>query len=126
MPTKETAGSKSASTCRKSNCTSGTKSPTASASATENANAKETTLHEYACSTCCVVTVEHTGNVKRSWNNPTREPWNPVIKACVNAIDHHTRMYLETKDRWHLDRAQTLREYVSELKDWIHDCEGKT
>ena len=63
---------------------------------------------------------------RRTWNNPTREPWNPVIKACLNAIDHHTRMYLDSKNRWHLDRAQTLREYVSELKDWIHDCEGKT
>lgn len=62
---------------------------------------------------------------RRSWNTPLREPWNPVIKACLNAIDCHIALYLQTKDAWHLAQAQTLREYVATLKDWIHRQEGK-
>jgi hypothetical protein len=62
-------------------------------------------------------------NEKRTWNNPTRKPWNPVIKQCLNAVDEHVRLYLLTGDSWHLDRAQILREYVAELKGWIHKVE---
>jgi hypothetical protein len=60
---------------------------------------------------------------KRTWNNPTREPWNPVIKACLNAIDNHVQLYLRTGDSWHMDQAQALRAYVQELKTWIVDTE---
>ena len=63
---------------------------------------------------------------RRTWNTPLREPWNPVIKACLNAIDEHVRLYVETSDRWHLTQAQTLRAYVATLKDWIQGQEGKT
>ena len=62
---------------------------------------------------------------RRTWNTPLREPWNPVIKHCLNAIDEHVRLYLETHDAWHMEQAQTLRNYVSHLKDWIHRTEGK-
>ena len=61
---------------------------------------------------------------KRTWNNPTREPWNPLIKACLDGVDRHTRMYLETGDTSHLDQAQLLRDYVLGLKVWIHRVEG--
>lgn len=63
---------------------------------------------------------------RRTWNTPLREPWNPVIKACLNAIDEHVRLYLYTQDKWHMDQAQDLRKYVTKLKDWIHKQEGKT
>ncbi len=63
---------------------------------------------------------------RRTWNTPLREPWNPVIKACLNAIDEHMRQYIATGERYHLAQAQTLRDYVSALKDWIHAQEGFT
>ncbi len=59
----------------------------------------------------------------REWNTPRREPWNPVIKSCLNAIDEHMRLYLKTGNRFHLGQSQTLREYVKALKDWIIDEE---
>lgn len=62
---------------------------------------------------------------KRSWNTPLREPWNPVIKQCLSAIDKHVALYLQTGDIWHMKRAQVLREYVNDLKSWIHMQEGK-
>lgn len=62
---------------------------------------------------------------RRTWNSPIREPWNPVIKSCLNAIDEHVRLYLETHDAWHMDQAQTLRLYVAQLKQWILRTEGK-
>jgi len=63
---------------------------------------------------------------RRTWNTPLRKPWNPVIKACLNAIDEHIRLYIATGDRYHLGQAQTLREYLRDLKNWIHQEEGKT
>ncbi len=61
---------------------------------------------------------------RRTWNTPLRKPWNPVIKACLNAIDEHMRLYITTGDRYHLGQAQTLREYIRDLKTWIHKEEG--
>ena len=58
--------------------------------------------------------------MSREWNNPTREPWNGPIHRILKAVDNHTKLYLETGDKWHEDKAQMLREYVLELKDWIH------
>jgi len=65
------------------------------------------------------------GNERRTWDTPLRKPWNPVIKACLNAIDEHIRLYVETRDIWHLRQAEYLRDYVVRLKDWIHGQEGK-
>lgn len=56
----------------------------------------------------------------RTYNNPIREPWNPVIKKCLDAIDTHIRLHLKTGDDWHLSQAEVLRQYVRNLKDWIH------
>lgn len=61
----------------------------------------------------------------REFNTPIREPWNPVIKKCLDAIDIHINLHLKTEDTWHLLQAETLRTYVSELKTWIHQQEGK-
>jgi hypothetical protein len=60
---------------------------------------------------------------RRTWNTPLRKPWNPVIKQCLNGIDYHMELYLKTKDTRHLLQAAALREYVSNLKEWIHEKE---
>jgi hypothetical protein len=62
---------------------------------------------------------------RREWDTPVREPWNPVIHQLLRAIDLHTRAYLKTGDRWHKDNANVLRKYVGELKDRIHQSEGR-
>lgn len=62
----------------------------------------------------------------RTWNTPIREPWNPIIKHCLKAIDLHVGLYLKTQDPRHRDQAELLRGYVSELKEWIQEVEGKT
>ena len=59
----------------------------------------------------------------REWNTPIREPWNPVIKSCLNAIDEHIKNYVKTGDEWHLSQAKVLRNYVKDLKVWIHKQE---
>ena len=59
----------------------------------------------------------------REWNTPYREPWNPVIKKCLDAIDLHTVLHLETQDQFHIEQAKILRQYVRNLKDWIHETE---
>jgi predicted NAD/FAD-binding protein len=56
----------------------------------------------------------------REWNTPHRDPWNSPIHQILKAIDNHTQEYLKSGDTWHLQKAQELREYVSELKTWIH------
>ena len=69
--------------------------------------------------------MKNTGE-RRTWNTPLREPWNPVIKSCLNAIDQHIALYIETGDPWHFCQAEKLRQYLSELKTWIHTQEGKS
>lgn len=63
---------------------------------------------------------------KREWDTIEREPWNPVIHQLLRAIDNHNKVYFKTGDPWHLHKAQSLREYVIELKDFILKSEGKT
>lgn len=70
--------------------------------------------------------MENVTSERRTWNTPLREPWNPVVKACLNAIDEHVRLHLETHDKWHMEQAEQLRCYVMELKRWIHNQEGKS
>jgi hypothetical protein len=57
---------------------------------------------------------------KREWNTPVREPWNPLIKQCLDAVDRHEYLYRTSGNGWHAAKAQDLRGYISELKDWIH------
>lgn len=52
-----------------------------------------------------------------------REGWNPIIHHMLKAIDSHNRIYFRTGDYWHLLKAEELRRYVVELKDWIKDQE---
>jgi len=60
---------------------------------------------------------------RRTWDTPVREGWNPIIHHMLKAIDSHNRIYFRTGDNWHLLKAEELRRYVVELKDWIKDQE---
>lgn len=57
---------------------------------------------------------------RRTWNTPIREPWNPIIAQLLKAVDEHTRQHLRTGSQWHAAKAEQLRCYSRELKDWIH------
>ena len=48
---------------------------------------------------------------------------NKPIHQILKAIDNHIRLHLETGDPWHEEKAQILREYVKDLKIWIHKQE---
>lgn len=61
---------------------------------------------------------------RREFNTPHRECWNAPIHQILKAIDNHTRLYLQTQDVWHLKKSQILREYVADLKTWIHHQES--
>ncbi len=60
---------------------------------------------------------------RRTWNSPVREPWNPIIHHLLKAVDTHNRLYFETCDEWHLQKAREMCAYVVELKNWIKDQE---
>jgi hypothetical protein len=60
---------------------------------------------------------------KRTWNTPIRDPWNPIIKHCLNAVDYHIDLYVKTGNPWHLGQAERLRVYLRNLKNWITDQE---
>jgi hypothetical protein len=62
----------------------------------------------------------------RTWNTPIRDPWNPIIKHCLNAIDYHIDLFVQTHDPWHFCQAQKLRDYLKDLKNWITEEEGKS
>jgi hypothetical protein len=52
-----------------------------------------------------------------------REPWNPIIRYVLKAIDEHNVMYFKTGNAWHLEKASALRAYIKEIKDWIRSRE---
>lgn len=60
---------------------------------------------------------------RRTWNTPVRSDWNAGIHSALGAIDLHVKLHLETGDAFHLEMADTLRSYVSNLKTWIHSQE---
>ena len=65
-------------------------------------------------------------NERRTWNTPKRECWNAPIHQMLKAIDNHTRLWIETGDVWHEEKAEYLRTYLRELKTWIHQKENET
>jgi len=62
---------------------------------------------------------------KREFNTPHRENWNAHIHQCLKAIDEHMRLYFESYNPWHIEKAEMLRVYLHELKTFIHTQEGK-
>jgi len=61
----------------------------------------------------------------REWNTPKRECWNAPIHQILKAVDNHTRLHLETGNIWHQQQSNILRQYLIELKIWIHNEEGR-
>jgi hypothetical protein len=61
----------------------------------------------------------------REWSTSVRDPWNAPIHQILKAIDNHTHEYFKSGDTWHLEKAQELRKYIKQLKDYIHKNEGK-
>ena len=61
---------------------------------------------------------------KREFNTIHRQAWNAPIHQMLKAIDEHIRLYTIEKDPWHLDKAEYLRLYVHELKQYIYQKEG--
>lgn len=62
---------------------------------------------------------------RRTFNTPLRAPWNPIIYQCLRAVDCHNEQYFLTGDAWHLQQAESIRNYVRALKDWIREEEKK-
>ena len=61
----------------------------------------------------------------REFNTPQRESWNAPIHQMLKAIDNHTQEYFKSGNVWHLEKAEILRQYLTELKTWIYKQEGK-
>jgi len=57
---------------------------------------------------------------RRTFNTPIRAPWNPVIHQLLKAVDEHMRLYFLHRDPWHLEKAAMIRNYLHELKTYIH------
>ena len=55
----------------------------------------------------------------REFDTIHREKWNAHIHYTLKAIDNHNQEYFKTGNTWHLQKAEILREYIYELKDWI-------
>lgn len=61
----------------------------------------------------------------REFNTHHREKWNAPIYQILKAIDNHTKLWIETGDYWHEEKAIILRQYLKELKIWIYKEEEK-
>ena len=55
----------------------------------------------------------------REFDTDSRKDWNTPIHNLLKAIDNHNREYFKSGNLWHLEKANQLRSYVCELKDWI-------
>jgi hypothetical protein len=62
---------------------------------------------------------------RRTFNTAARARWNAPIHQCLKAIDAHTELFLLHRSLWHGQKAEILRQYVAELKEWIHEEETK-
>lgn len=55
----------------------------------------------------------------KEFNTKQRESWTAPIHNILKAIDCHNQEYFKDNDIWHLEKAEELRNYIKELKDWI-------
>jgi len=62
---------------------------------------------------------------RRTFNTDVRQHWNEKIANILKAIDLHNEIYFRTYNSFHKEQAETLRQYVRELKDWIISEENK-
>lgn len=59
----------------------------------------------------------------REWSTDIRDPWNAKIHSILKTIDLHTELHLETGEEFHINQSNILRNYLRELKTWIHNQE---
>lgn len=59
----------------------------------------------------------------REWDTPVRGPWNVLIHQALRGVDRHNAELLRTGDPRHAIMAAQLRQYVVDLKTWIHQQE---
>lgn len=62
---------------------------------------------------------------RREFDTPQREAWNTPIAQVLKAIDLHNECYWRSGDCWHLEKAEELRGYVREVKEWIKAREAE-
>lgn len=62
---------------------------------------------------------------KREWNTPVRADWCPLIHQALQAVDRHNTLWFVSRDPFHLRQAEVLRDYVRDLKTWIHREEAE-
>ena len=59
----------------------------------------------------------------REFNTPIREPWNGVIKTCLDTVDLHNEHLFKSNNPKHAQAAEMLRRYVIHLKNLIKSIE---
>lgn len=62
---------------------------------------------------------------RRTFNTPLRAPLNPIIYRILQAIDWHNSQFFKDGNLWHVEQTAILRQYVKELKTWVHAQEAK-
>jgi hypothetical protein len=62
--------------------------------------------------------------MSRDFNTPHRQEWNAPIHNILKAIDNHNQEFFKTGNHWHLKKADMLRTYLLELKEWIYRKEN--
>ena len=66
-----------------------------------------------------------TAEERRTFNTPLRAPLNPIIHRILQAIDWHNSQFFRDGNLWHVEQTAILRQYVRELKTWVHAQEAK-
>ncbi len=66
-----------------------------------------------------------TAEERRTFNTPLRAPLNPIIHRILQAIDWHNSQFFKDGNLWHVEQTAILRQYVRELKTWVHAQEAK-
>ena len=62
---------------------------------------------------------------KRTFNSPARIDWNEKIANILRTIDLHNNLYFSSKNSFHLEQAEYLRNYIIKLKNWILSKESE-
>jgi hypothetical protein len=63
---------------------------------------------------------------KRTYTTDVRKDWQDMVAETLRAIDRHSKIYLqEDKDDFHMQSYYILKQYLVNLKSWIHLHEEK-
>jgi hypothetical protein len=63
--------------------------------------------------------------VPREWATPVRADWCPLIHQSLQAIDRHNQLWFASRDPFHLQQAQVLREYVGSYIETLMPVHGE-